>query len=40
MAPIHHHFEQCGWREKKVVLVFWSVGFFCAFLGLLSLIKF
>lgn len=40
MAPIHHHFEQCGWREKKVVLFFWSIGFFCAFLGLLSLIKF
>lgn len=22
MAPIHHHFEQCGWRETKVVTVF------------------
>jgi phospho-N-acetylmuramoyl-pentapeptide-transferase len=22
MAPIHHHFEKCGWSEKKVVLVF------------------
>ena len=22
MAPIHHHFEQCGWSEIKVVAVF------------------
>jgi len=40
MAPIHHHFEQCGWNERKIVLRFWFVGFIAAFLGLLSLIKF
>jgi len=22
MAPIHHHFEKCGWSENKVVTVF------------------
>ncbi|MFI3140722.1 MAG: phospho-N-acetylmuramoyl-pentapeptide-transferase [Clostridia bacterium] len=22
MAPIHHHFEMCGWNEKKIVAVF------------------
>lgn len=22
MAPIHHHFEQCGWNEYKIVAVF------------------
>lgn len=22
MAPLHHHFEKCGWGEKKIVLVF------------------
>lgn len=22
MAPIHHHFEKCGWSEDKIVLVF------------------
>ncbi len=22
MSPIHHHFEMCGWSEKKVVSVF------------------
>lgn len=23
MAPLHHHFELCGWKETKVVAVFW-----------------
>ncbi len=22
MAPIHHHFEKCGWSENRVVIVF------------------
>ncbi len=22
MAPIHHHFEMCGWKEVKIVIVF------------------
>ena len=22
MAPIHHHFEKCGWKENKIVTVF------------------
>mgnify|MGYP007117847980 FL=1 len=22
MTPIHHHFEMCGWTEKKIVRVF------------------
>ena len=26
MSPIHHHFEMCGWKEEKVVLVFASVS--------------
>jgi len=26
MAPIHHHFEMCGWKEVKVVLVFSAVS--------------
>ncbi len=25
MAPIHHHFEKCGWSEVKVVAVFTAV---------------
>ncbi len=26
MAPIHHHFEKCGWKEVKVVLVFSGIS--------------
>jgi len=25
MAPLHHHYELGGWKEQKVVLVFWTV---------------
>jgi len=25
MSPIHHHFEMCGWKEEKIVLVFTGV---------------
>lgn len=31
MAPIHHHFEMCGWSEIKIVTVFTAVStLFCA----------
>ena len=31
MAPIHHHFEKCGWSEIKIVVIFSLVTFaFCA----------
>lgn len=26
MAPIHHHFEMCGWNEKKICVVFSTVN--------------
>ncbi|MBQ8717230.1 MAG: phospho-N-acetylmuramoyl-pentapeptide-transferase [Clostridia bacterium] len=26
MAPLHHHFEKCGWSEWRVVAVFSAVG--------------
>jgi phospho-N-acetylmuramoyl-pentapeptide-transferase len=22
MSPIHHHYEMCGWKEEKIVIVF------------------
>ncbi len=25
MSPIHHHFELCGWSERKVVHTFWLI---------------
>ena len=37
MAPIHHHFEKCGWSENKIVIVFALVQFaFCALAFILT----
>ncbi len=36
MAPIHHHFEMCGWSENKIVVVFSTVTVIgCLLAGLL-----
>ena len=37
MAPIHHHFELCGWSETRVVTVFTVVTAFLCLLGLLAI---
>jgi phospho-N-acetylmuramoyl-pentapeptide-transferase len=37
MAPIHHHFEEKGWPEPKVIVRFWIVGIILALLSLASL---
>lgn len=37
MSPLHHHFEQKGWKETKVVIVFWSVTVALCLLGFASL---
>ncbi len=34
MAPLHHHFELCGWSETKVVCRFWILTMVCVVLGL------
>ncbi len=34
MAPIHHHFEKCGWSERKIVAVFTAVTAVCCALTL------
>lgn len=39
MAPLHHHFEMCGWKETKIVAVFAAVSaLFCvlAYLGVMD----
>lgn len=36
MAPIHHHFELCGWSETKVVTVFYIVTAMLCLVGLLA----
>ncbi|MCQ2545851.1 MAG: phospho-N-acetylmuramoyl-pentapeptide-transferase [Clostridia bacterium] len=35
MAPIHHHFEMCGWSEVKVVIVFWIFTLACCLVSIL-----
>lgn len=37
MAPIHHHFELCGWKETKVVNVFSIVTAILCLIGFLAL---
>ncbi|KMO20986.1 phospho-N-acetylmuramoyl-pentapeptide-transferase [Methylobacterium platani] len=37
MAPIHHHFEQKGWKEPQVVIRFWIIAVVLALLGLATL---
>jgi phospho-N-acetylmuramoyl-pentapeptide-transferase len=37
MAPLHHHFEKCGWSESKVVIRFWIISAIFALIGLASL---
>ena len=37
MAPIHHHFEMCGWRETKVVAVFSIITAILCLVGLLAM---
>lgn len=36
MAPIHHHFEQCGWPETRVVFVFWITTVILAWIGIIA----
>ncbi len=37
MAPIHHHFEQKGWKEPQVVIRFWIISVVLALVGLATL---
>jgi phospho-N-acetylmuramoyl-pentapeptide-transferase len=37
MAPLHHHFEQKGWNETKVVVRFWIVTMMLVLIGLSTL---
>ncbi len=37
MAPIHHHFEQLGWREPTIVIRFWIIAVVLALIGLSTL---
>ena len=37
MAPIHHHYEQKGWKETQVVVRFWIITIVLVLVGLSSL---
>ena len=37
MAPIHHHFELCGWSETRVVAVFSVITAVMCLIALLAL---
>ena len=37
MAPIHHHFEQLGWQESKIITRFWIAGLVMALFALTTL---
>jgi phospho-N-acetylmuramoyl-pentapeptide-transferase len=37
MAPLHHHFEQLGWTESKVIARFWISGLILALFALTTL---
>lgn len=37
MSPLHHHFEQKGWEETRVVVVFWSITVILCLIGVASL---
>lgn len=37
MAPLHHHFEQVGWKETHVVVRFWIITIMLVLVGLASL---
>lgn len=37
MAPLHHHYEQKGWKETQVVVRFWIISMMLVLIGLASL---
>jgi phospho-N-acetylmuramoyl-pentapeptide-transferase len=37
MAPLHHHFEQKGWKEPTIVIRFWIIAWILAIVGLATL---
>ena len=37
MAPIHHHFEKCGWKEERIVITFAAVSALMCIIGWLGI---
>ena len=37
MAPLHHHYEEKGWKEATIVIRFWIIAIVLALIGLSTL---
>lgn len=37
MAPLHHHYELCGWPEPRIVVRFWIIAILLALLAISTL---
>ncbi len=37
MSPLHHHFEEKGWEETRVVIVFWTITVLLCLIAVVSL---
>ena len=37
MAPIHHHFEELGWKENKIIVRFWIIAFITNLIAIISI---
>ncbi|OQW91232.1 MAG: phospho-N-acetylmuramoyl-pentapeptide-transferase, partial [Thiotrichaceae bacterium IS1] len=37
MAPLHHHFEEKGWPEPRVIVRFWIITVILVLIGLATL---
>ena len=37
MAPVHHHFEQLGWSEVKIVTVFSIITAILCVIGFIAI---
>jgi phospho-N-acetylmuramoyl-pentapeptide-transferase len=37
MAPIHHHYEEKGWKESKIIVRFWLIALIANIIALMTL---
>jgi phospho-N-acetylmuramoyl-pentapeptide-transferase len=37
MAPIHHHYEEKGWKESKIIVRFWLIALIANIIALITL---
>lgn len=37
MSPLHHHYEMSGWKETKVVFIFWLVSVVLVWISIVAM---